>query len=84
MTEAKLYTCPNCGGQPYSERIVRIKRRDGDYLEKWPNYCGLCDNGQVTLDMIVERATDPMEYIERLIAPPAPVVPSPDDDEIPF
>jgi hypothetical protein len=70
MTEAaRVFTCPECFGSPLSYRRVRVKRRDGDYLEKWPNLCSLCQgDGTVTLDQLVERVPDEQlcEYITRV------------------
>ena len=65
------YVCPECGGHYESRRLVRIRHYDGDEFQWWPNYCGLCDGGYVTLDLIVERTDDPLEYIARLLAPQA-------------
>ncbi len=66
------YVCPECFGYYERKRRVRIKRRDGDHLEVWPSVCWLCNEGHVTLDEIVERATDPLLYFERLFAPALP------------
>ena len=80
------YVCPECGGHYESRRLVRIRHYDGDEFQWWPNYCGLCDGGYVTLDMIAQRATDPLLYFERLFAPPAVMgaATSAEADDIPF
>jgi hypothetical protein len=68
--EAKTYICPECAGHPLRYRHVRIKRADGDHIERWPNVCGLCEGeGRVSLDQIVERADADQigEYVQRIV-----------------
>lgn len=68
---SQVYVCPECAGHWQRKQYKRIKRWSGDTVECWPNPCWLCNEGYVTLDQIVERATDPLLYFERLFAPKA-------------
>ncbi len=78
------YVCPECAGHWQRKQYKRVKHWDGDTIEVWPSVCFLCYEGHVTLDEIVQRATDPLLYFERIFAPELPTTADTDAAVIPF